>query len=112
MVDLTPAHIVTTLSEIGRRLDNTAAEVERLDGEHVALKAEFRREYARAFLAADGSNDVRRYKAEASTADLWEQVEVAEQVLRAAKEALRVLRDRLEIGRSLSAVMRLEWGTS
>ena len=111
MADLTPAAIVHTLSTIGRELDAKADEVEALDAAHVALKAEYRREFARAFLTAVGSNDVRRYTAEDATAELYARMEGAEQVLRAGKEALRVLRDRLEIGRSLGAVMRLEWGS-
>jgi len=106
---LTPALIVNTLSKIGRQLDDKAAEVERLDREFVVLKANYKREFARAFLTSTGSNDVRRYQADDATADLNMQMELAEQVLRASKEALRVLRDRLEIGRSLGAVMRLEW---
>ena len=111
MVELTPAAIVQTLSGIGRELDAKAAEVEQLDADHVALRAAYRREFARAFLAAEGAMDARRYQAELATADLFAEVELAEQVLRAGKESLRVLRDRLEIGRSLGAVMRLEWGS-
>lgn len=109
MVDLTPATIVNTLSDIGRRLDAQAEAVEELDQQHVELKAAYRKAFAVAFLGAHGSNDVRRYTAEVETADLHREVELAEQSLRAAKESLKVLRDRLEIGRSLGAVMRLEW---
>lgn len=112
MTDLTPLSIVQTLSQIGRELDAKAAEVETLDREWVTAKARYKREFARAFLNASGAVDVRRYTAEQDTAELFLEVELAEQVLRAAKEALRVLRDRLEIGRSLGAVMRLEWGNS
>lgn len=112
MVDLTPATIVKTLSDIGRRLDAQAEAVEELDQQHVELKAAYRKAFAVAFLHAQGSNDVRRYTAEVETADLHLEVEAAEQLLRAAKESLRVLRDRLEIGRSLGAVMRLEYGSS
>jgi len=112
VAELPPAAIVQTLSGIGRQLDEKADEVEALDAAHVALRAEYRREFARAFLTAKGSNDVRRYTAELETAELFARMEGAEQVLRAGKESLRVLRDRLEIGRSLGAVMRLEWGQS
>lgn len=110
MSDLTPAQIVQTLSGIAKQLDEQAREIERLDAEYVAAKAAHRRGFAEAFLTATGSNDVRRYTAEQSTADLFLAVEVAEQVLRAAREAQRVLRDRLEVGRSLGAIMRMEWG--
>lgn len=107
--NLTPLTIVNTLSQIGRDLDAKSAEVAALDEKHVRLKAAFKSAFAREFLTADGSNDVRRYTAELATADALLEMELAEQVLRAARESLRVLRDRLEIGRSLGAVMRLEW---
>lgn len=109
MINITPLIIVETLSDIGRKLDTKASEVERLDKEHVSAKAAYRKAYAKAFLTADGSMDIRRYIAEEKTAAEFQNVELAEQVLRAGKESLRVLRDRLEICRSLGAVMRLEW---
>ena len=110
MVDLTPAAIVQTLSQIGKALDEQAGEVERLHREHVQAKAAYRSAFARAFLTAEGAMDVRRYQAEQATADEFLAMELSEQVWKAAIEAQRVLRDRLEIGRSLSSVMKLEWG--
>jgi hypothetical protein len=112
MVDLTPSSVIETLTSIGRDLDGKAAEIEQLDADAVRLRALYRREFARNFLGATGSNDIRRYQAEVATADLWQEVELADQVLRAAKEAIRVLRDRLDIGRSLNTVLRMEWGNS
>jgi len=38
--------------------------------------------------------------------------ELADQALRAAVSAIRALRDRLEVGRSLGPLVRLEWGQS
>jgi hypothetical protein len=112
VTELTPLSVVRTLSQIGLDLDAKADEVEQLDQDWVRLKAAYRGAYARAFMGAVGSVDVRKYTAEIETADLLLEAELAEQVLRAAKEALRVLRDRLEIGRSLGAVLRMEWGNS
>jgi hypothetical protein len=112
VTDLTPHTVVRTLSQIGLDLDAKADEVEQLDSDWVRLKAAYRSAYARAFMDAAGSVDVRKYTAEIDTADLLLEAELAEQVLRAAKEALRVLRDRLEIGRSLGAVLRMEWNNS
>lgn len=109
MEPLTPASIVQTLSQIGRELDSKSGEVADLDEKHVRLRAVYKVAFAREFMGATGSNDVRRYTAEIATADALLDAELAEQVLRASREALRVLRDRLEIGRSLGAVMRLEW---
>jgi hypothetical protein len=106
---LTPASLIQTLSGIGRSLDDKSAEIADLDANHVALRVQFKREFAREFLTMAGSNDVRRYSAELATADLLLEAEMAEQVLRAGRESLRVLRDRLEIGRSLGALLRVEW---
>jgi hypothetical protein len=106
---LTPAAIVSTLSQIGRELDVKADELADLDEEHVRLRGAYKSAYARAFMDAEGSVDARKYAAEIGTEDLALEVELAEQVLRAARESIKVLRDRLEIGRSLGAVMRLEW---
>lgn len=108
-MDLTPLTIVNTLSDIGRNLDVKADEVAELDEKHVRLRAAYKSSFARAFMNATGAMDARRYTAELETADALLEAELAEQVLRASREALRVLRDRLEIGRSLGAVMRLEW---
>lgn len=108
-MDLTPASIVGTLSQIGRELDAKSGEVADLDETHVRARAAYKSAFARAFIGAQGSNDVRRYTAEIETEDLLLAAELSEQVLRASRESLRVLRDRLEIGRSLGAVMRLEW---
>lgn len=106
---LTPAAIVSTLSQIGRELDIKADEVADLDETHVRLNGAYKSAFARAFMGAEGSVDARKYTAELQTADIALEVALAEQVLRAGRESIKVLRDRLEIGRSLGAVMRLEW---
>lgn len=107
-MELSPVQIVQTLTGIGRALDEKADEVEQLDAAWVTAKGDYRRAYAKAFLTAEGSMDIRRYTAELQTDTEFLAVETAEQVLRAGKESLRVLRDRLEIGRSLGALVRAE----
>ena len=109
MVELTPGAIVATLSNIAKLIEEKAGEVEVLDDKCVRARAIFKKAYAESFLNTIGSNEVRRYTAELATSQLLFEYEIAEQVLRASREALKVLRDRLEIGRSLSAIMRLEW---
>lgn len=109
MNDMTPATIVATLSNISKEIEKKASEIEFLDAKATKEKANYRIEYARAFLNAEGSMDIRRYYADSVTQDAFFSMEMADQVLRSAREAMRVLRDRLEIGRSLSAIMRMEW---
>ena len=111
MSDYTPASVVATLSLIARQIDEKAAEISDLDRAAVEARQSYKKAYARAFLTADGAMDVRRYRAEEDTADLALAAELAEQVLRAGREALRVLRDRLEVGRSVGSIMKMEWGS-
>lgn len=108
--DLTPAYVAATLTKISKGIIEQAETVANYDAKLAEARRVYRKSYAKAFLTAEGSNDVKRYSAELATADEWFVVESTEQVLRAAREALRVLRDRLEAGRSLGAIMRSEWG--
>jgi len=112
VTEYTPASVVATLSSIARQIDEKAAEIAVLDAQAVEARQAYKKAYARAFLVSHGAMDVRRYTAEEDTADLSLAAELADQVLRAGREALRVLRDRLEVGRSVGAILRLEWNGS
>jgi hypothetical protein len=100
---------MNTLASISKGIEETADEIAELDKDATFKRVQLKREYARKFLETEASNEVRRYTAELHTHELLLDLERSEQVLRAAKESLRVLRDRLEIGRSLSAIMRMEF---
>jgi hypothetical protein len=110
--DLTPAVIVGTLTAIGKEIDGMPDLIEALDEDEVLKKASYDRAYRSAFLNSEGAMDLRKVIAESDAAAERLEYELAGVRLRAAKEQLRVLRDRLEIGRSLGAVMRLEWSGS
>ena len=109
MSNLTPSEIVSTLSTISREIDETTAELADLDFEQVTARQVFKRAYAESFLRTEGSMDVRRYTAELETSNLFFEYEVAEQKHRACVAHLKALRDRLEVGRSIGALVRLEW---
>jgi hypothetical protein len=109
VTELTPAAVVRTLSQISKEIDELTDELAVLDEATVVKRQEYKVAYARAFLEADGSMDIRRYTAETATADVLLEYELAEQKHRAAVAQLKALRDRLEVGRSLGAIMRLEW---
>lgn len=112
MPDLTPATIVNTLTAIGREIDSMPDLIESLDEAEVMAKHEFDKAYRTTFLTSEGAMDLRKALADEAASDERLLYEIAGVRLRAAKEQLRVLRDRLEIGRSLGAVMRLEWSGS
>ena len=101
--------VILQLAQLGRDLDNKQREIRDLDEAAVRARARYEVTFARKFLAAEGSVDVRKYTATLETAELKLDAEIADQVLRAAREAIRVLRDRLEIGRSLNSAIKSEW---
>jgi hypothetical protein len=110
MSNLTPAQIIETLSRIAKDIDEATDEIARLDELAVKSRIKYKTAYARAFLSCEGSMDVRRYSAELETSELAFEAEIADQQHRASVSAIRALRDRLEVGRSLGPLVRLEWG--
>lgn len=109
MTDITPGQILAQLSQLAHELQNQASKIEELDTEFITKRAYAKRTYAEAFLRAEGAMDVKRYQAELASSDATWQMDLAEQVLRAAREQMRVIRDRIEIGRSMNAIIRMEW---
>lgn len=108
--NLTPAQIIDTLTEISKEIDKVTADIARFDEEAVRARASYKKSYARIFLTTEGSMDIRRYTAELETSDEYLEYELADQKLRAAVGQVKALRDRLEVGRSLGPLVRLEWG--
>lgn len=106
---MNPNELVTELSAIGRELNYLSREIDRLDRECVQAWHEHRLAYARTFLTAEGAMESRKQESILATEDERLAAESADQVLRAAKERIRVLRDRMEIGRSLGAARRAEF---
>ncbi len=101
--------VILTLAQLGRDLDNKQDEIARLDEAAVRVKSRYEVTFARNFLKAEGNLDIRKYTATLETADLKLDAEIADQVLRAARESIKVLRDRLDIGRSLNSAIKSEW---
>lgn len=112
MSNLTPQQVIETLTKISKDIDETTDEIALRDVEAVRARVAHKVAYARAFLSVDGSMDIRRYTAELETAETLLASELADQQHRAAVSSIRALRDRLEVGRSLGPLIRLEWGQS
>lgn len=109
--NLTPHDVIENLTKISKEIDKVTADIARLDEEAVRARVAYKRAHARTFLTTEGSMDIRRYTAEVETSDACLELELAEQKLRAAVGQVKALRDRLEVGRSLSPLLRLEWGS-
>jgi len=101
--------VILTLAQLGRDLDNKQAEISRLDEAAVRARSRFEVAYAWAFIAAAGAEGLRKQTAVLETETAKLDAEIADQVLRAARESIRVLRDRLDIGRSLNSAIKSEW---
>lgn len=101
--------IVLELSKIGRELDELSHEIARLDRVCVLARSEYRKAYARRWLTLEGSVELRKQQATLDAEDQLLEAEIADQLHRAARERIRVLRDRLEIGRSIGAARRSEF---
>ena len=107
--NLTPADVVQTLSRIGKEIDDATDDLSEADRKVVMARRDFERSYAQTFLNTEGAMEIRKYTARLATDDLNFVLECAEQEQRAIVSKIRALRDRLEIGRSISAIMRMEW---
>lgn len=110
--NLTPHDIIQNLTHIGKQIDEKTRELEQLDEQAVLARSQYKTAYAREFLMTEGSMDIRKFTAELKTETKYLEYELAEQKMRACTQQLRALRDRLEIGRSLGPLVRLEWGQS
>lgn len=110
--NLTPHQIIDNLTHIGKQIDEKTRELELLDEQAVIARAQYKTAYAKEFLMTEGSMDIRKFTAELKTETNYLEYELAEQKMRACTQQLRALRDRLEIGRSLGPLVRLEWGQS
>jgi len=101
--------VILQLAQLGRDLDAKQREIRSLDEAAVRARARYEVTLSRNFLKAEGAMDVRKHTAIVESAELKLDAEIADQVLRAARESIRVLRDRLDIGRSLNSAIKSEW---
>jgi limonene-1,2-epoxide hydrolase len=101
--------VILMLAQLGRQLDAKQEEIARLDESAVRAKARHEVAFARAFIAATGAEGLRKQSAVLETEAAKLDAEIAAQVLRAARESIQVLRDRLDIGRSLNSAIKSEW---
>jgi hypothetical protein len=107
--DLSPIEVIKRLAEISRLLDTCQRELAMQDEESVRSRQRFEVAYSRAILNADAGNaDSRKALAVLGTEREKLDAEIAEQKVRALRARLSVLRDQVEIGRSLSAALRSE----
>jgi hypothetical protein len=109
---LTPTQVAEVLSTIGRELDGMPALIEALDDAEVRAQHAAKQAYRKAFMETQGAMDLRKVVADDAASELQLTADLAGVQLRAARTQLGVLRDRLEVGRSIGTLVKLEWSTS
>lgn len=100
--------IASGLSELSRQLDELVAEIGEAERDAVNKREDYTLAYAKAFLAADGSMDIRRHTATEDTHDARLAAELAEQHVRGLRRRIDSVRTRIDVGRSLGAAVRAE----
>src|SRR5699024_12847752 len=106
-----PCSTLFPYTTLFRSLDHLSREVAEQDEAVVRAYSEHRKAYAEAFTTGNGSVKDREQAAVLACEPLKLEAELAEQMLRATKERIKVLRDRLEIGRSVNAAIRAQFTT-
>lgn len=97
------------LAELSRMLDQATSDIAVLDEEAVQAKSIYEVAYARAFLDAAGSMDLRKQIAIYETRDENLHYELAQAKVRAAKERIRTLAVQIEVGRSLASAQKTQF---
>lgn len=110
---LNPADVVMRLAQISRQLDAAQTELANADEAAVRSRQRYEVAYSRAILTVEASNaDTRKARATLDTETQKLDAEIADQQVRALRVRIAVLRDQVEIGRSLSAALRSEWAVT
>lgn len=98
--------VIKRLAEVSRMLDAATDELAVLDEQAVEAKQVFEVGYARAFIEAEGSVDMRKHLATVRTASERLAFELAYAKHRACKERINTLRNQLSTGQTVSAALR------
>lgn len=113
MADLTPNAVALRLAELSRLLDACRSELVDADEKAVRARQRYEVTYAKAFLSAEASNaETRKQMAVLQAADAKLDAEIADHLVRSLKTRLTVLRDQVDVGRSLGAAARSEWAAT
>lgn len=107
--DITPNSAVLELAKLSRELDVVGFKLRDAERAAVNKRHTYTVEYAKALLAADGSNvEARKAQAVLAVADKLISAELAEAEVRIIKSDIRILENRIDVGRSVVGVLRAE----
>ena len=103
---VTPMDVEKRLRDLGVAVDEAHKELTEAERGYFTAKADLEIAYARAFLAASGAMDLRRYQATVDTADERNALAVAEALVRAARGNAERLRTQVDLARSVGTTLR------
>lgn len=106
----TATDVAANLARIARQLDGAVTDLRTLDEESVRARSRFEVSYARAFLSADGSMDVRKQEAVLATEKEKLDAEIGEQRVRSQRAYIDSLKVRIDVGRSYGSAIKAEIG--
>ena len=108
MSDITPNSAVLELAKLSRTLDEAGQRLHDAERKAVNKRHEYTVAQAKAFLTAEGSIQARTAQATLDTADERVAAELAEAEVRILKSDIRILENRMDVGRSVVGVLRAE----
>ena len=105
---VTLSGVAARLAQLSREMDSLTRALGQLDREAVEKREAFVLAFAKAFLAAEGPMDVRRYIATEQTHAERLAAEAAECSVRDKKAQVKACEASIEVGRSVGSLVRSE----
>jgi len=106
----TATDVAANLAHIARQLDGAVRDLRTLDEESVRARSRFEVAFAKAFLSAAGSMDVKKQEAILATETQKLDAEIADQKVRSQRALIDSLKVRIDVGRSYGSALKAEIG--
>jgi hypothetical protein len=106
--EVTLSGVASRLAQLSREMDALTRALGQLDREAVEKREVFVMAFARAFLTAEGSMDVRRYIATEQTHLERFAAEAADCSVRDKKAQIRAIEGSVDVGRSVGSLVKSE----
>lgn len=105
---LTPNQVAANLAALARELDQAIRAIESADRDRVEKRGAYDLAYARAFINAEGSMDIRRYVATEQTHAKRMDADVADATFRHLQRRIAAINTRVDVGRSVNSALKTE----
>lgn len=105
---LTPNEIAANLADLARELARVVAAIEHAELDAAKKRAAYDLAFSQAFLAADGSMDLRKHQAVTETYEQRIAADVADTVVRHLRRKIDEIKTRISTGQSVGAAVRAE----